>query len=123
MIPKLRQYLADWLLKNPGVYPKSFRHLNEFKYGYDNFSFDSYNMKNSGEQGIFKLLPKGINYPNSFLQSVPILFLWNVTEDHPSLRAIADKVESPSWAKIQTYPRAPHNMRVAALLISQIPAK
>jgi hypothetical protein len=48
----------------------------------------------SCEQGIFTLLTKGVKYPNSFLQPVHIVFLWNIPEDHPSLRAINDKVES-----------------------------
>ena len=66
----------------------------EFKYGYDSFSFDMFNnQKVSCEQGIFTLLPKGVKYPNSFLQSVPIVFCWNVPEDHPVLRSIATKVQ------------------------------
>jgi hypothetical protein len=71
VIPKLRQYLADCKLKNPGKDPKSVRHLIEFKYGYESFSLDMFNnIKISCEQGIFILLPKGVKYPNHFLQPV-----------------------------------------------------
>ena len=48
VIPKLRQILSDWKLENPGKDPNSVRHLTEFRYGYDSFSFDMFNnMKNS----------------------------------------------------------------------------
>ena len=75
-----------------------------YKYGADKFSDTDFdNTKISNEQYMFTLLPHGVKYTNSFLQSVPLAFCRDVGETHPLLRATPEKVEPQLPQKGEVY--------------------
>jgi hypothetical protein len=94
--PQLQRYKTTWGKKNPGVDPKSFRHCIYHRYLAESFSYDDLNnSKVSCVKFMFTLLPTGVKYLNTYLQSTPRLgFLYNVPESHPVLQSMAYVLES-----------------------------
>jgi hypothetical protein len=81
---------------SPGVDPKLVRHCTYHGYLAESFSYDDLNKsKVCCVKFRFTLLPTGVKYLNTYLQSTPRLgFLYNVPESHPVLQSMAYVLES-----------------------------